>query len=97
MKSGDMIMLELNGNFVYRKIFDVNLLVPIRRNDISNDTLSLNTTAGLIIQACSKAKDSDTLALLLSEKFIDVNKEEIYLELKSYIENLISTGILIKR
>lgn len=97
MKSGDMIMLELNGNFVYRKIFDVNLLVPIRKNDISNDTLSLNTTAGLIIQECSKAKDSDALALLLSEKFIDVNKEEIYLELKSYIENLISTGILIKR
>ena len=90
-------MLELNGNFVYRKIFDVNLLVPIRKNGISNDTLSLNTTAGLIIQECSQTEDSDSLASLLSEKFIGTNREEIYLDLKSYIDNLISTGILIKR
>ena len=90
-------MLTLNSDFVYRKIFDVNLLIPVRRNSISNDTLSLNNTAGVVFQECANANDAHSLAMLLCEKFIGVSKEEIYADLKTYIEDLISSGLLIEK
>ena len=77
--------------------FKVHLLIPIRRNNISRDVLFLNETAALIIDECSRADTAHDLALLISEKFVDVEKEDIMPELESYINELISSGILLKR
>ena len=90
-------MLTLNNDFVYREIFGVRLLFPVRRNNISNDVLSLNETAGSIFEECSQSRNSHDLAMLLCEKFIDVDKEKVYAELKAYTEKLISIGLLIER
>lgn len=90
-------MLSLNDCFVFRKIFNVHLLVPVRKNDISADVLFLNETATLIIDECTGADNAHDLALTVAEKFTDVEKDDVAPELESYIEELIHSGILIKR
>lgn len=90
-------MLSLNDCFVFRKIFNVHLLVPIKRNSISSDVLFLNETAALIIDECSNADTAHDLALSVSEKFVDVEKDDVVPELESYINELISSGILLRR
>lgn len=90
-------MLFLNNDFVYRKIHEVNLLIPIKKNIISDDTIFLNETAALIFQLCNRAKNAHTLALLIFEKFIDADREEVLPELESYIQELISEKLIIER
>ena len=41
-------MLFLNNDFVYREIHGVHLLIPVKKNAISDETIFLNETAALI-------------------------------------------------
>lgn len=94
-------MLSLNSNFVFRNIYDVKLLVPKKRNDISNDVIYLNDTAAMIIEACCKWKNSQEddmtqMANALANQFMGEDKETIAKDIREYIEGLISTKLLVK-
>lgn len=90
-------MLFLNNDFVYREIHGVHLLIPVKKNAISDETIFLNETAALIFQLCSHAKNGHMLALQILEKFTDADKEEVLPELEDYIQNLISEELIIER
>lgn len=87
-------MLFLNNDFVYRKIYNVHLLIPICRNDITMDTISLNDTAALIINKCNKSESVDELASCVANEFIDVDKDEIISDIREYVMELISEGLI---
>lgn len=90
-------MILLNKNFVYRKIHNVHFLVPIRKNDICDDTIFLNETAALVFQLYNQAKNAHELAVKASSNFIDADENEVISDLESYIQDLIKEGLLIER
>ena len=94
---GSVHMFQLNDVFVLRKIYDVNLLVPIKNNKISNDALLLNGTASLIIEECTKADSVENLSSSVCDKFIDVDKNEIFDDILAYTKKLLSDGIIVER
>lgn len=89
-------MIKLNRIFVHRRIINKHLLVPIVKNDISNDVLHLNEVAALIITECEGKSNIDELAGVLSKKFVDDDIEKISTELKEYIQELLNIGILLE-
>ncbi len=89
-------MLSLNSDFVLRKIYNVNLLIPIRKNSIADDAISLNDTAALIIEICKNAESVHDAAMCAFEKFIDDDPNEVVPEMETYIESLIKEGIIIE-
>lgn len=89
-------MIKLNRIFVYRQIINKHLLVPIVRNDISNDVLHLNEVAALIITECEGKSNIDELAEALSKKFVDDDIKKNSTELKEYIQELLNIGILLE-
>lgn len=90
-------MFKLNECFVLRKIYNVNLLIPVKNNKISNDALLLNDTASLVIEECAKADNVYDLASSVCDKFIDVDKNEIFGDILAYAEKLFSDGIIVER
>lgn len=89
-------MLKLNQCFVLRKLYDVNLLIPIKNNHISNDALLLNSTAALIIEECLHADSISSLSALVCDRFIDVDKNDIFNDIAAYIRKLLSDGIIVE-
>lgn len=90
-------MISLNENFVYRKVYNVYFLVPVKRNNVSNDTIFLNETAALIFKLCEQVEDVHALAVQVFSNFIDANVDEVIPELESYIQELIYEGLLVER
>lgn len=88
-------IMKINQSFVLRKICNVFLLIPVKRNDITQDAISLNYTAAMIFQECKNALSSYELAKIVSGKFEDISEEEIMEELKFYIDSLIEQGLII--
>lgn len=93
-------MLSLNSNFVFRNIYGVKLLVPKKRNEISNDVIFLNDTAAMIIEACckwesSQINDMDKMVNELANRFVDGDKETIIKDIREYIQGLISIKLLV--
>lgn len=86
--------MRINPAYVFRKIYDVNLLVPVRKNKISKDVISLNDTAALIFQKCDSTDSEQELAELLADRFVDVTQEEVLSELKAYIDSLVKQGFI---
>lgn len=89
-------MIKLNHVFVHRQIINKHLLVPIVKNDISNDVLYLNEVAALIIEECKEKNDIDELVGLISKRFVDDDIEKISMELRDYIQELLNSGILLE-
>lgn len=90
-------MISLNQNFVFRKVYNVYFLVPIKKNNISNDTIFLNETAALIIKLCEQSQDVHTLATNVFSNFVDADADEVIPDLESYIQELINEGLLLER
>ena len=90
-------MIEMNQDFILRKIYHVYLLVPIKSNKISNDVMVLNESSAAIFQECSNVIDTHALAMKVAEKFIDIDVEEVVPEIESYVLDLIDVGLLVER
>lgn len=86
--------MKINPAFVFRKVYDVNLLVPVRKNAISSDVISLNDTAALIFEDCEKSDSEQELAELLADRFVDVSREEVISMLVPYIRSLLEQGFI---
>lgn len=93
-----MNILKLNENFVLRKLFDVYLLVPIRRNSITKDAITMNKTAAMIFEEASKTNDVVELAELVLSHFCveDIELEKTKSILYEYIKTLITENLLVK-
>lgn len=89
-------MIKLNQIFVHRKIIDKHLLVPVIKNNISNDTLYLNEVAALIITECEGKNNIDEVIDLIIKNFTDNDIEKISIELREYAKELLKIGILIE-
>lgn len=87
--------MKLNQSLVLRKIYNVFLLIPIKRNNVTQDAIALNNTAAMIFQECENASSSYELAEIVAKKFNNASEEEIIEELKTYIDSLIEQGIII--
>ena len=88
-------MMRLNENFVLREIYDVYLLIPIKKNSISNDVVSLNKTSALIFKECSKFEDVHELVENLIRIFNVENDSSIEKELTLYIQEMINQGLIV--
>lgn len=87
--------MKLNPVFVLRKIYNIYLLVPIRKNNIANEAIALNDTAALIFQNCEQSKTSHELACTVASYFIDNTESEIVEILEPYINDLIKENYLL--
>jgi len=86
----------LNSAFVLREIYHVFLLVPIKRNEISKEVISLNSTAALILKKCRETDSVEKLAELVADEFVDIPREEIIDTLVPYINSLVRHKLIIK-
>lgn len=87
--------MKINSAFVLREIYHVCLLVPVRRNEISKDVISLNSTAALIFKKCQNANSVEQLAEIVADEFVDMPKAEIINNIMPYINSLIEQKLII--
>ena len=86
--------MELNEKFVLRNIYGKSLLVPICKNNITQNVISLNLTSSMIFENCSKFDSAVELGKYIASKFS--SNEEILADLEEYIDMLIKQGFLVK-
>jgi len=60
-------MLTLNNDFVIRKVYGKTVLMPIRKNNFTNNPVLLNSTAECIIQI---AKECNSIEELFTQSCI---------------------------
>lgn len=89
-------MMRLNENFVLRKIYDVYLLIPVKKNFISNDAVALNKTSALIFKECSKFNNIPELVENLTKLFEVDNRTTVETELELYVKEMINQGLILK-
>ena len=86
--------MKINSAFTLRHIYNMYLLVPVRRNGLTSEAIALNDSAALIFLHCEEAENARDLAEILSGFFTDEDKEAIVRQLTSYITSLIDQGFL---
>lgn len=88
--------MKTNPAFILRKICDLYLLIPRRKNEITMQTIALNNTAAIIFLHCKEANNPEELALIVSKYFNDISQEDVSNCLVPYIRELIQDGFLIQ-
>jgi len=86
--------MRINRNFVLRKIYGHYLLVPIRRNEIIMDVISLNNTAGFVFENCIKDGNREDIIRNFTERFI-CDQSQITV-INKYIDDLVEKGLLVE-
>lgn len=88
--------MQLNNSFVMRNIYGKHILMPIRRNNASNDPVLLNDVAYAIWKAVpNHAKKKDVLNQIAQEYGLEPNSAE-FITVDSFISQMVSMGLVIE-
>ncbi len=83
--------MKLSNAYVYRNIYGSALLIPVTKNAVTRNLISLNPTAAKLIEYCGVCKTTDELADKVLSGYADAKKYRQ--SLIEYIQNLINNGI----
>lgn len=87
-------MIYTNEAFVLRKIYDKNILMPIRSNSASADPILLNDVAADIWETAKKKSDKNSVVLNISAMY-GLKEETPEMEaVKDFLNHLIQMGLL---
>lgn len=85
-----------NPDFVLRNIYGKYILMPIRKNDASDDPVLLNSVAADIWQFAEQEKNFDGIVAAVSEKY-DLQKSSMEeASVKQFINLLIAQKLLVE-
>ena len=86
--------MEINSSFVLRNLYGKDLLIPVRRNQITRDPVLLNSTAKMVFELCRDASTVEELARLVIKRHGVEETEEIMVQLTAYIHSMLERGFL---
>ena len=86
--------MKINDSFVIREIYGKMLLIPVKANDISQVPICANEHANEIISSLLKFNNLDEVLNDLSKKY-DLSNENVYRDIKGYIQLLLDYGLII--
>ena len=85
----------VNDNFVIRNIFDTIILVPVKRNSLSNDPIYINNVIYQILENATTVKSKEELCTVIINLF-NLTKMENIDEVLECIEDLIKMELIIE-
>lgn len=85
----------VNDNFVIRNIFDTIILVPVKRNSLSNDPIYINNVIYQILENATTVKSKEELCTVIINLF-NLTKMEDIDEVLGCIEDLIKMELIIE-
>ena len=88
--------MKINDCFVQREVYATYLLVPVYRNEISNNIVSFNRTGALILKEAQAAFDKQELLRIVNNRVNQENSDVIKSQLNEFIEQLIIMKYLIE-
>ena len=88
--------MKINDCFVLREVYDTYLLVPVYRNEISNNIVSFNRTGALILKEAQAAFDKQELLRIVNNRVNQENSDVIKSQLNEFIEQHIIMKYLIE-
>lgn len=86
--------MKINEKFVLRNICGKSLLVPICKNNITQNVICLNLTSAMIFENCSKFDSVERLGKYIASNFSD--SKAILADLEEYIDMLLKQGFLVE-
>ena len=86
--------MKINDKFVLRNIYGKAILMPIKRNKITDDPIFFNPVGERILLECGYAKSPDSLLKRIVELYGIEDDIDSVNSVKSFIEDLISTEII---
>jgi len=86
--------MNLSNDYVYRSVYNVDMLIPVTSKAITRNILVLNSTAAKIIKTCDKFQSVDDITDYILK---DVADSHLYRDkIIDYIDSLIDNGIIRK-
>lgn len=87
--------MKINDSFIMREIYGKTLLIPIEANDVSKVPICVNKVANEIILSLLKFDNMDEVLNDLGKKY-DLSNENVYNDIKNYIQLLLNYGLIVK-
>ena len=88
--------MKVNTNFVFRDIYGKYILMPVKRNDASDDPVLLNSVAAYIWLQAEKGKTFNEIVEAVSRQY-DLQKDSMEEEsVKQFITLMIAQKLLVE-
>lgn len=88
--------MKVNPDFVFRNIYGKYILMPVRKNDASDDPVLLNSVAADVWQYAEQEKTFDEIVGAVSQKY-DLQKDSMeQAAVKQFINLLVTQKLLLE-
>jgi len=86
--------MKCNPNFVLREIYGKSLLMPMRRNEIGDEPIHLNTVATMIWKKAEESSSPDELIKNISRLYGLPSDSAEQTAIKQFVDQLIQMSLL---
>lgn len=87
--------MKINTNFIYRQIDNVHFLIPIKRNNITNNIVKINEISAVIWKMIMAENEIKDIIKYIAEQY-DEDIKDISEDVNCFVDDMVKVGLITK-